>query len=236
MARNQTSAVGALNLLRLAGLDEHFSVIWGMPARDATAEGACGDAVFQAGGQWDTFQPPACGADLKPADVLRCIAQDPTAWFPQLGSCQSDEELRHLQQLRPQEIALIDDERANFFSNTRSGAAVYRYCKVMNYDEDYRDCGFLNQMGGIGAHSDRDYHKILAFIQAPWEFPYNKARPQTILPGMEGKLAAEKTPEKVCAEMRHKVPTMRRERASTEEEPSKAPRRRPCHAGAPPAG
>ena len=29
--------------------------------------------------------------------------------------------------------------------------------QVSRYDETYRDCGLLDQMGGLGAHSDTDY-------------------------------------------------------------------------------
>lgn len=31
------------------------------------------------------------------------------------------------------------------------------FCQVSRYDETYRDCGLLDQMGGLGAHSDTDY-------------------------------------------------------------------------------
>merc|ERR1712137_1328643 len=32
--------------------------------------------------------------------------------------------------------------------------------------------GLLNQMGGIGAHSDLDYESLKAFVEQPWECPY----------------------------------------------------------------
>ena len=40
------------------------------------------------------------------------------------------------------------------------------------YDETYRDCGLLDQMGGLGARSDNDYEELKNFIRQPWEYPY----------------------------------------------------------------
>lgn len=34
------------------------------------------------------------------------------------------------------------------------GGLLARYCKVARYDADYRDFGFMRDMGGIGAHDD----------------------------------------------------------------------------------
>ena len=43
---------------------------------------------------------------------------------------------------------------------------------MSRYDETYRDCGLLDQMGGLGAHSDHDYDELKNFLQQPWEYPY----------------------------------------------------------------
>lgn len=34
---------------------------------------------------------------------------------------------------------------------------------MSRYDETYRDCGLLDQMGGLGAHSDRDFEPWRGF-------------------------------------------------------------------------
>merc|ERR1712228_1052951 len=44
--------------------------------------------------------------------------------------------------------------------------------KVPRYDDNYRDCGLLNQMGGIGARSDTDFSTLVEFVEEPWSFPW----------------------------------------------------------------
>jgi len=226
LTRNQTGAVSVLNLLLMAGLAKHFCVIWRLPRTDQRPEG-----VYCEAGQWRSFELPVANTSNEPmaaADVLHDIAERPYDWFPQLRSenpCVGT----NLTELVPQEIALVDDERANFWSNTQSGAVVHRYCKVMRYDEEYRDCGLLHDMGGIGAHSDEDYEIVERFVNFPWEFPYKGSRPQTIQPGMErplDKAVREVEVEKVKEEMMIKVPSMRRKPFQIVEENERGPRRR----------
>jgi len=209
----------------MAGLAEHFSAIWRLPHPNGQREGV----YFQAG-QWHTFKPPAGNVNedqQATADVLHHIAEQPSDWFPQLSSGDADID-PELVNLVPQEIALIDDERANFWSNRASGATVMRYCKVTRYDHVYRDCGFCHNMGGIGANSELDFETISNFVRNPWEFPYKGSRPQTIVPS-EARPFSQELPEheEVYKTMRSKIPTMYRSRTSDEEEPSsREPRRR----------
>ncbi|CAK0864968.1 unnamed protein product, partial [Prorocentrum cordatum] len=153
LTKNERGAMAVLSLLRIAGLAEHFSAIWTM-----RADGRGGDhGAYQEGGRWTRFQPPVERVGNHKADVLRHVVDNPSEWFPQL---QGPQRSRHedLLQLRPEGVVLVDDERANFRSyevapGSEEPARVLRYCKVFRYDDEYRDCGLLNQMGGLGAHS-----------------------------------------------------------------------------------
>merc|ERR1739848_485932 len=107
-------------------------------------------AVYQDAGAWKCFTPPFDRAHDHKADVLHDVVEHPSDWFPQLANFSG------MLEVRPEQIMLIDDERVNFQS-TKTQAKVLRYCKVARYDDTYRDCGFLNQLGGIGAHSDEDF-------------------------------------------------------------------------------
>eukprot|EP00439_Symbiodinium_sp_Y106_P085655 s519_g29.t1 len=79
-----------------------------------------------------------------------------------------DDRFVRLQPLSPESVILIDDERENLQSPL--GKQALRYCKVARYDEVYRNCGPLNQLGGIGAHSEEDFETLKAFIAEPWAF------------------------------------------------------------------
>jgi len=118
---------------------------------------------------WQSFVPPVQEVPDHKADVLQHLINHPKEWFPQLSQPAADS-YRSLLQLKPQGVVLVDDERASFQSSYENGAKVLRYCKVARYDEAYRNCGALNQMGGIGAHSDRDYDMLRAFVERPWDF------------------------------------------------------------------
>eukprot|EP00931_Biecheleriopsis_adriatica_P009612 TRINITY_DN11067_c0_g1_i2.p1 TRINITY_DN11067_c0_g1~~TRINITY_DN11067_c0_g1_i2.p1 ORF type:complete len:647 (-),score=121.11 TRINITY_DN11067_c0_g1_i2:256-2160(-) len=162
--QNEGGVVAVLNLLQIAGLAKHFTAIWSLAAVQPSGR----DGAFQVDGQWQLFGTPR-GHLTHKADVLQDVAKQPERWLPQFaqGGTQAQEYLRAL---RPESIVLVDDERANFRSE--GGGKVLRYCKVARYDEQYRDCGLLNQMGGIGAHSDDDYRELKTFLGKPWEYPY----------------------------------------------------------------
>mmetsp|Transcript_50518 Transcript_50518/g.163549 ORF Transcript_50518/g.163549 Transcript_50518/m.163549 type:complete len:683 (-) Transcript_50518:145-2193(-) len=170
LTRNQSGVVAVLNLLRIAGLDQHFSVIWTMPAKPDVAAGA-----YQVDGKWTTFDPPVSAWHDHKADLLANVVTQPEAWFPQLANGKASDEPRlgSLRHLSLENVVLVDDERANFRTDSeQSMARVLRYCKVARYDETYRNCGSLNQMGGIGAHSEADYETLQSFVEQPWNFPY----------------------------------------------------------------
>mmetsp|Transcript_94093 Transcript_94093/g.303983 ORF Transcript_94093/g.303983 Transcript_94093/m.303983 type:complete len:575 (+) Transcript_94093:47-1771(+) len=165
LTRNESGVIAVLNLLRIAKLAEYFSAIWTIPWRHTTPTGA-----YQEGGQWRCFDPPVLNVQDHKADVLLNVVQNPAAWFPQLTGDEAGRLRGNLLHMQPHSLVLIDDERANF-SNWDTHAEVLRYCKVARYDDVYRECGPLNQMGGIGAHSDEDYENLARFIEQPWEFP-----------------------------------------------------------------
>ncbi|CAK0799683.1 unnamed protein product [Prorocentrum cordatum] len=165
--------MAVLNLLRIAGLAEHFSVIWTMSQADGSGRE---NGAFQEDGKWACFQPPVEQVNNHKADLLRHVVDNPERWFPQLRG-QQRSRYEDLLQLRREGVVLIDDERANFRSyevapGFEEPATVLRYCKVARYDDEYRDCGLLNQMGGLGAHSDSDYAAVRDYLEAPWDYPY----------------------------------------------------------------
>lgn len=201
LTMNEYGVIAVLNLLKIAKMDMYFSAIWTMQIRAGRRSG-----VYQASGGWTGFDPPVAEVHHHKADVLAHVVSDPTAWFPQLLG----DEANALQELKPEGVVLVDDERANFRSNSPSETKVLRYCKVARYDEIYRDCGPLNQMGGIGAHSDEDYDMLKNFVERPWEFPYEPS------PG-----AADKTMDRAFS--------VGHERIGESEEQRKAPRSRSRH-------
>lgn len=166
LTQNKSGVVAVLNLLRLANLLEHFSAIWCMSA----PQGDCDGAFFE-NGRWSLFRSPCNEVQQHKADLLTHVAAQPLRWLPQLSS---DTKLAaKLSDLRLEHMVLVDDERANFRNDSSiSAAKVLRYCKVSRYDETYRDCGLLDQMGGLGAHSDTDYEELRNFLRQPWEYPY----------------------------------------------------------------
>lgn len=166
LTQNKSGVVAVLNLLRLANLLEYFDAIWCMSA----PQGDCDGAFFE-NGRWSLFRTPGHEVHQHKADVLTHMAAAPVRWFPQLSG---DTKLAaKLNDLRLEHVVLVDDERANFRNDSSiSAAKVLRYCKVSRYDETYRDCGLLDQMGGLGAHSDRDFEELRNFLKQPWEFPY----------------------------------------------------------------
>lgn len=182
LARNEHGAFAATNLLLLANLAKYFCAIWTLPGKPGINSG-----MYQYGGKWVPFETPG-GDDLyHKADVLRHVRQHPESWFPQLGlagdlkrSGKYLTAMEHLRELKPESIVLVDDERSNFVSDSASGEKLTRWCKVARYDKDYLDCGPLNQMGGIGAHTDTDYKALRRFVEKPWEYSYAKLWPNHI--------------------------------------------------------
>lgn len=65
-------------------------------------------------------------------------------------------------------VVVVDDERVTSRMDTLSGDSLsVRLCKVQHYDDLYRDCGLLHQMGGIGAHTIEDYETLVDFCNTP---------------------------------------------------------------------
>jgi len=219
LTRNECGAMAVLNLLSIAGLADHFSVIWTMIQADGSG---MDNGAYQEGGEWKCFRPPVEKVNNHKADVLRHVVDHTEEWFPQLRG-QEKSRYQDLVQLRPEGVVLIDDERANFRSydvvdGFDEPSTVLRYCKVARYDEEYRDCGLLNQMGGLGAHSDSDYVAVKDFIEAPWDFPYERVSeaatqvlsPTRPRPGGEGGPGGERLQRAVGAsEERSKAPRKR---------------------------
>lgn len=172
ISHNKSGAVGILNLLRLADLAKHFGAVWIICEGDKLNDGAHRGA-YQERGKWKVFNPPGGKKNDHKADVLVRVRENPQDWFPQLAN-DGIGEFESLIHMNPESIALVDDERQNFrsWADSDSQCVVLRYCKVARYDKEYRDCGLMNQMGGLGAHSDDDFQTLAKFLNAPWEFPY----------------------------------------------------------------
>lgn len=171
LTHNEGGTIAVVNLLKVVGLAEHFSAVWCLPWREGMPNGA----YQQPNGTWKTFEPPVQKGEGHKACVLQHMWQNPVDWFPQLADAKAGPHIKALKGMSAESIALVDDERTNFRSHTQSfgdAARVLRYAKVARYDDVYRDCGVLNQMGGIGAHSDDDYSVLKTFIERPWEYPY----------------------------------------------------------------
>jgi len=170
LTKNPSGAVAVLNLLKLAGLAECFSAVWAMPSFDRKANGVYQDDD----GIWKAFDfPPSAKHEYK-ADVLLNIVEEPCVWFPQMrasGVGGHDEPARAGAgniQVSPkgmEGIVLVDDERASFGTDKLNNK-VLRFCKVPRYDDFYRECGYLNQMGGIGARDHLDYSTLVSFVKA----------------------------------------------------------------------
>lgn len=155
-----------MNLLMMAGLDQHFSAIWCM----ANVPGIVNGVYRGKDGTWSTFDPPFKEVPDHKADVLHAVCKDIVAWFPQFVEANTSGSPLLLQGLRPEEIVLVDDVRTNFQSPFPDKPKIARYCKVARYDCSYRDMGFRSDMGGIGAKTDADYATLLDFVRKPWEY------------------------------------------------------------------
>lgn len=181
LTRNEAGVNTVLTLLKMAHLDESFQAIWVMPwTPDSKIQKGPSlpdnTGAYKSGSQWKFFRAPFEQVYSHKADAIHHLVANPRVWFPQLAEASiASRRLQRLLNMRVENVVLVDDERANFRSEYGDEAKVLRYCKVARYDEKYRDCGVLNQMGGIGAHSDEDYANLKAFLQQPWDYPYESA-------------------------------------------------------------
>jgi FMN phosphatase YigB (HAD superfamily) len=219
LTRNECGVVAVLNLLRMAGLAEYFSAIWTMSQAKGMENGA-----FQDKGQWTTFHAPIDKVNDHKADVIRHVAMHPEEWFPQLRG-RDRSSFEDLLNLQPESVVLIDDERANFrsYDAPQGGgdpATVLRYCKVARYDDEYRDCGLLNQMGGLGAHNHEDYQLIKEFLDAPWDYPYERICDEA------ASILTQNTPTRMSAPAKDGGEVRFTRTLNATEERSKAPRKR----------
>lgn len=166
LTRNNGGAVSCMNLLKTAGLDIFFSAVWGMFPLNGIPAG-----IYRDGTEWKAFSPPFHGSPDNKADVLYDVAARPGLWFPQFDANSSSNLRGTLDGLRIEEIILVDDVRSNFQSGTREAPKkVLRCCKVARFDANYREMGFVKDMGGIGARDIQDYHTLIEFVKVPWLF------------------------------------------------------------------
>lgn len=166
LTRNERGPVACLNLLMMAKLAQYLSVIWALPYRYGQPAG-----VYRVGTEWRLFSPPVNNTFDHKADVLRCVAQNPSEWFPQLAEgVDVAKALEFLFGLRDEEIVLVDDVRTNFQSPYSKESKLLRYCKVARYDGHHPQMGFVPDMGGIGAMSVSDYATLTNFVNKPWTF------------------------------------------------------------------
>jgi hypothetical protein len=163
-----------LNLLLMADLADHFSVIWTLGADAGVPNGV----YRSADGGWKAFPLPMGSTEESQykALVLSKIVDSPGDWFPQIAA--SPDAFPTLKELMMWNIVLVDDERGAFQCDRKDPDApevteesqVLRYCKVAHYDDEYRDQGLLVHMGGIGAKTDKDYDRLINFVDHPWKY------------------------------------------------------------------
>lgn len=163
LTRNQRGAVACLNLLTMANLAEHFSVIWCMVSTPSKT------GVYFDGKQWKQFEAPTTTVKDHKADVLTSVASDPMRWLPQLRQDGGWDGYGHLKDMSPECIVLVDDVRTNFQSQ-EGDTKILRYCKVARYDGKHPHMGFLSDMGGLGARHLEDYTQLVNFVEQPWTF------------------------------------------------------------------
>jgi len=161
LTKNEAGVVACLNLLLMAKLAEYFDAMWCMAAASSSMRG-----VYRKGTEWKAFHPPLEKCHDHKAEVLRQVSKMPGEFFPQLSA----DDPVGLKELTMDGIVLVDDVRTNFQSPLKGGEKVLRYCKVARYDSQYRDCGFVQNMGGIGARNTNDFTTLVNFVEKPWEY------------------------------------------------------------------
>jgi len=209
LTENSAGAIAVLNLLKVAGLDQYISVLWAIPGADADLSGPHG--VYQEGkGEWRAFDPPMGEVNCNKADLLKHLTDNPGKWLPQLAVHRKGSDTRMpegMLDLCPENVVLVDDERLTHRTDTADGAPLsMRLCRIAVYDDQYRDCGMLAAMGGIGSHTDEDYELLQQFCDNPSHFPREKAQEAACV---------RQQAMSVC--MRERIPTMTRQRFETDE-------------------
>eukprot|EP00931_Biecheleriopsis_adriatica_P036611 TRINITY_DN21079_c0_g1_i1.p1 TRINITY_DN21079_c0_g1~~TRINITY_DN21079_c0_g1_i1.p1 ORF type:complete len:614 (+),score=117.15 TRINITY_DN21079_c0_g1_i1:31-1872(+) len=162
LTMNEAGAIAILNLLMMAGLDEHLSSVWSLSVTESRADG-----VFKQENMWSAC--PSSPSPKSKLEALQNIVQEPETWFPQLKGERDTVEKLVLQGLSLANIVLVDDERENG-QTPQDDMGPHRHCRVASYDDEYRDQGLLFRLGGVGAKSHEDYIKLLAFVREPWKF------------------------------------------------------------------
>jgi len=172
LTRHDNGVIAVLNLLKLAGLADYFSAIWGMPWCESRPNG-----LYREQGKWKSFEPPVNKVHDHKADALDHLCDNVPAWFPQVGGADPGN-TKSLGILHLDEVLIVDDERGNFSSDLHSDTVeqilLPRYCKVARYDADYRDCGHVSQLGGLGSHDETDYEILKKFVDSPWSYRHER--------------------------------------------------------------
>jgi len=205
LSASEHGPIAILNLLKVGHLAQFFTAVWTYPWLEDVPNG-----VYQEGGQWKVFNPPICVVPNHKGDILKDIAENPKAWLPQLNRDMAAKR-KGLLSMTAESMVLVDDKQAtaSWIEDQDGQEGLLRTCKVTHYDESYRDCGMLYDMGGIGAHSEADYDLLYRFVKEPWEFRLEaQAKP---LPPATGA-------QEVAELMMTKVPTMNRYRVETLED------------------
>lgn len=185
-----------LNLLKLAHLDHFFAAMWSFPEADKRQNG-----VYRDAGAWKTFNPPVEKVPETKCDILNHVVNNLTDWLPQLSGKMPSEWEAGLATLTVESIVIVDNQLPVLESeHSDESFRIPRRCRVVQYDEEYRDCGHLNQMGGLGAHTDEDYEELIKFVNAPWEFP------STLEMAKAEVIGGDSIAQRMCT----KIPTMRR--------------------------
>jgi len=221
LSRNPEGVVGVVNLLKMARLDNFFSAVWTLPYSVYRPSGA-----YQVNGEWRCFEAPVASVPDYKVHVLHHIVENPSKWFPQLQAEEVLAPFDALQDMRVENVVVIDDERAAFSMDEPHPAQALRYCKVARYDADYRSCGHLNQLGGIGAHSDKDYETLRAFVERPWQFlqdPPPEVAESIDDPGLDRTVSA-RLRRALESEETDKLPRTRRRKAVSEPDLERSPR------------
>jgi len=161
LTKNEAGIVAVLNLLLMAKLAEYFDAMWCM-ASSSSVRGV----YKHDSSEWTPFNPPLEKCYDHKAEVLRLVSQRAYEFFPQMAEVDPV----GLSSLTMDGIVLVDDVRTNFQSPNNGGEKVLRYCKVARYDSQYRDCGFVQNMGGVGARNRADFSALVKFVEKPWEF------------------------------------------------------------------
>lgn len=171
LTSHESGAIAILNLLKIAKLDVYFQAIWTFPPGGGIPAGNASGAFWH-NDEWHTFVPPFDRVEKHKVNALNHFMADPGAWLPPMVDWYR-ERGEAIPTLKPESVVLVDSERTNFQSDfclSDEPMKMPRYCKVARYDKEYRDCGILTGMGGIGAHSNTDFTKLTDFVEHPSKY------------------------------------------------------------------